>query len=252
VWLWFVIVGAFLSLAAAAGLLLGLAFTKHQRTGRWEIPDLGEVAEVVAPPPPTPTSKIIFLDRRPGTFSPGDDAAAQGVSGVVRVHHAAGPVKVPGWKGTEAGWKKMRACVEAQFAPFDVVVTDVPPAGDDFIRVAIGGKPKDLGITDPHVSGMAPFNGEVIPRAIVFAFAAAVKNDPRTICETVAMEVAHAYGLDHEYLCKDVMTYLSCGKRTFVDKDAPCGEKKRRACHGGRVSQNSYRRLLAVLGPAQK
>jgi hypothetical protein len=92
----------------------------------------------------------------------------------------------------------------------------------------------------------------VIPRAVVFAFAAGVNHNVRTICETIGMEVAHAYGLDHAYLCKDVMTYLpDCGTRSFVDKDAPCGEKKKRACHGGAPTQNSYRRLLEELGPAR-
>jgi hypothetical protein len=96
---------------------------------------------------------------------------------------------------------------------------------------------------------MAPFNGGVIPRAVVFAFAAEVRHEVRATCETIAMEVAHAYGLDHEYLCKDVMTYLGgCGSKSFVDKAAPCGEKKRRPCHDGAATQNSYRRLLEVLG----
>jgi hypothetical protein len=249
---WILITGLVALIAIGGGLIAGIAVTKHRQTGQWQVPDFEDVAKVVAPPSPPPVSKIIFLDRRGGLFLPGEDDAARGSSGVVAFHHPKGPVTMPGWKGSDAAWKKMRACVQAQFAPFDVVVTDELPAGIDFIRVAVGGKPKDLGIAERTVTGMAPFNGLVIPRAVVFAFAAQVTNDPRTVCETVAMEVAHAYGLDHEFLCKDVMTYLSCGKRTFVDQDAPCGEKKKRACQGGAATQNSYRRLLAALGPAAR
>jgi hypothetical protein len=140
------------------------------------------------------------------------------------------------------------------FSPFDVVITDERPHDDKFLMVVIGGKPGDIGITDGHhVSGLAPFNGNVIPRAVVFGFSATVDNDPRAVCETIAMEVAHAYGLDHEYLCKDVMTYLrGCGQKTFVDADAPCGEAKKRNCEGGAATQNSYRRLIDVLGARSK
>jgi len=87
---------------------------------------------------------------------------------------------------------------------------------------------------------------------MIFAFSATNSNDVQATCETIAMEVAHAYGLDHEYLCKDVMTYLrGCGKKSFVDADAPCGESKKRTCEGGAPTQNSYQRLLKVLGPAK-
>jgi len=83
----------------------------------------------------------------------------------------------------------------------------------------------------------------------VFGFSATSNNDVRSVCETIAMEVGHAYGLDHEYLCKDVMTYISgCGAKSFVDADAPCGEQKKRACEGGAKTQNSYRTLARVLG----
>ena len=77
--------------------------------------------------------------------------------------------------------------------------------------------------------GLAPFNGDVIARPVVFAFAAQLGNSVTQVCETIGMEVAHAYGLDHGYLCSDVMTYLRpCGPKKFVDKDVRCGEGKAR------------------------
>jgi hypothetical protein len=225
---------------------------KRLETGRWELPKVDEVIPEAAVPtaPPRP-AKTLVLEDSPVTLYPGPDDAPTGMSAVIFAHHPQGPVTLPGWKGSKSGWKKLVACVKKMSAPFDVAVTETPPADDlEYMLVAVGGKPKDIGLDDKHVSGLAPFNGGVIPRAVVLAFSAAVKHDVRVTCETIAMEVAHAYGLDHEYLCKDVMTYLSgCGAKSFVDKDAPCGEKKARVCKGGAPTQNSYRRLMTVLGP---
>jgi hypothetical protein len=69
-------------------------------------------------------------------------------------------------------------------------------------------------------------------------------------CEVVAHELGHAFGLEHEYLCKDPMTYLEgCGHKTFQDVAAPCGEDEPRACSGG-GKQNSVQHLTQVLGLA--
>jgi len=237
--------------ALTAGLVAGVTVQMRMRTGTWKMPEVDDVIQVMKPATPPPAPKVIVLERGPVTLTPGTDDAAANVSGVVLARHPEGPVSMPGWKGSKAGWSKLVACVRKQFAPFDVAVVEERPVDDDeYILVAVGGRPKTLGLKDKHVTGLAPFNGEVIPRAVVFAFAAQVNHYVRTTCETIAMEVAHAYGLDHEYLCKDVMTYLGgCGAKSFVDKDAPCGEKKARECRGGAATQNSYRRLLGVLGP---
>ena len=142
------------------------------------------------------------------------------------------------------------SCVASLFAPFNVTVTDRrPPDREEHVLVVVGGRPRDLGVTDGHVTGLAPFNGVVIARPVVFAFSAQLGNSVRQVCETIGMEVAHAYGLDHAYLCSDVMTYLRpCGAKRFVDKEVRCGEGKPRDCEGGKPTQSSYRRLLQVLG----
>lgn len=162
-----------------------------------------------------------------------------------------GPAKLPGWKGTDKQWQAVMTCVQKLFEPFDVQVVDErPTTGDDFVLVAVGGRPADIGVTDKRVGGLAPFNGGVIGKPVVFAFATTLDHDTTAVCETIGMEVAHAYGLDHGYLCSDVMTYLkACGPKTFVDQDVPCGELEPRNCEGGEPTQNSFRTLLQVLGP---
>jgi hypothetical protein len=232
---------------AVIGIIAGVAIVMRVETGEWSMPDPGDVVRVVTGKARGP-SRTIFLERRAIELRPGVDDSSEGVSSVL----ASGrnqPTRVPGWKGSDAAWGRLVACVRDLFAPFDVVVTDDRPGHDDFVLVAVGGRAADLGIKSRHVGGLAPFNGDVIPEPVVFAFSSALGNNVRAVCETIGMEVAHAYGLDHEYECKDVMTYLrGCGAKRFVDKDVPCGEKKRRACEGGAPTQNSYRQLAAVLG----
>ncbi len=258
-------------LIAIAGAVLGLVIVTRLETGEWKVPDQGDVERIVKIAPKQP-ARTIFLERRPVEMRPGVDDSAQNVSSVlasVRAKAAkaaapakAGtvakapadplrPVKLPGWKGTEKGWQQVVSCVAKMFEPFDVTVTDTAPADrDNIVLVAVGGRPGDLGVADRRVGGLAPFHGGVIANPVVFAFATQLGNDVRTVCETIGMEVAHAYGLDHGYLCSDVMTYLKpCGAKKFVDKEVRCGELKARNCEGGEPTQNSYRRLLQVLGP---
>ncbi len=246
------IVGGVVTLATA--IVIAVVIDIHRDTGQWRVPDKQDFTRAeqdfvrVTRRLGHQPSKTIFLERRAIELSPGEDDAASGISSVL-VSEADHKIKVRGWSGSAAGWSQLVACVTQEFAPFDVAVTDRRPANDDFILVAVGGYPADIGGKDRHVTGLAPFDGTVIPRAVVFAFAAQSANNVEQVCETIAMEVAHAYGLDHEYLCRDIMTYLgNCGHKQFVDADAPCGEQKRRACEGGHPTQNSFRQLAAVLG----
>ena len=229
-------------------VLLGVVIAMRLRTGSWSLPDGDDLVHIARGSRTGPPSRVIYLQREPLEIAYGDDDARRNRSGIVSGTRTSW--KLPGFRGSASGWKAIVGCVRQQFAPFDLEVTDVRPERGDYILVAVGGKPRDIGLTRRNVGGLAPFSGEAIPNAVVFAFAQTLGNRSRVICETIAMEVGHAYGLDHEYLCKDVMTYLSgCGNKSFVDADAPCGEKKRRPCApGGAVTQNSYRHLASTVG----
>jgi hypothetical protein len=234
-----------------AGVVIGLFVVKRMESGQWKMidrEDLSKVRERLGGEPRGP-SRIIYLARTPVELTPGEDNAPAGVSSVLAAK-ANAPSRVPGWKGTDKGWKQVMACVKKQWAPFNVEVTDVKPEGDDYILVAVGGRPTDIGEKNKRVGGLAPFSGENIPKAVVFAFSQQLGNQVTAVCETIGMEVAHAYGLDHAYDCKDLMTYLKpCGAKSFLDKDIACGETKKRPCAGGAATQNSRQRLLQVLGP---
>jgi hypothetical protein len=245
-------------LAIAIGVGVALVLVKRVRSGQWQAPSAADfvqvgdrVADRLGVGSPPPVARVIFLDRRPRTIGPGTDDAAAGRSSVV-AHQGTATRALPGWKGSDKAWGQLVTCVQKLFAPFDVVVTDQPPSSADHVLVVVGGRPKDLGVKDSRVAGLAPFSGGVIPRAVVFAFAATQRHQPQAVCETIGMEVAHAFGLDHAYLCSDVMSYLKpCGKRGFVDKRrAGAASRRPRDVRGGAgPTQNSFRRLLAVLGP---
>src|SRR6185503_16308159 len=95
--------------------------------------------------------------------------------------------------------------------------------------------------------GVSPFSCGVINNAITFSFANIYQGYIPEICWTVAQESAHAFGLDHEYLCEDPMTYrYDCDDRKwFRDVDAPCGEYGGRECSCGGQTQNSFASIRA-------
>jgi MYXO-CTERM domain-containing protein len=145
------------------------------------------------------------------------------------------------------------------FSRFNVVITDVEPTSGDYVEAVVAGTPNEIGMPW-GVGGVAPFDPYscgVIPDAIVYAFAG-VYIDPgysggeRSLCETTAQEIAHAFGLDHELLCEDPMTYLDgCGAKEFQDVYAACGEFEERECSCNRASQNSVQEMFEKLGATE-
>jgi uncharacterized protein (TIGR03382 family) len=117
-----------------------------------------------------------------------------------------------------------------------------------------GGSPGQLGMPN-GVAGVSPFTSDcsVIENSIVFTFTNVIPADARLACEIMAQEVAHSYGLDHELLASDPMTYLDyTGNRTFKNQTASCGEDVTRPCgiNGStcRANQNSVALLTERLG----
>lgn len=145
----------------------------------------------------------------------------------------------------------MSVSSEDQFERFNVVVTDVDPGAAQHVECVMGGSPQDIGM-GAGVGGVAPMFGDcsVVERAVVYVFTR-VFSSVQAECEVAAQEIAHALGLDHEYLCSDPMTYLSsCGPKTFQDVNAQCGEYSARECMCGGTTQNSVQELLTTLGAA--
>lgn len=209
-------------------------------------------------------SHIIYLNREGALLSAGADESSKNVSSIVKNAGVASS-RIPPFDGNLKTWSAITSCIAEKFAPYDVSIVDQRPVEGSYVMGVIGGTPNDLGgsVEDAHghdhddhdhgVTGLAPFNGKVIPDAVVLIFSKTMHENPRDVCETAGMELAHAYGLDHERDCHDLMSYMKpCGNRSFVNAATPCGEHADRACQGGQRTQNSHALLLAVLGPRRR
>jgi uncharacterized protein (TIGR03382 family) len=165
---------------------------------------------------------------------------------------SSGIATVPAWNVSASGWSQVKSCMVDMFSRFNVTITDVDPGNTPHFEIVIAGSPQDVGMDD-GVGGVSPFTNDcsVISNSIVYVFAEVYGTAYQSVCETAAQEVAHSFGLDHEHLCADPMTYLfNCGDKTFQDVDAPCGEYSDRACYCNGNTQNSVQMLYDRIGPA--
>jgi hypothetical protein len=197
------------------------------------------------------TSKTIYLNRKGVTLYPGNDDSRTNRSSIVNSTST-----VPAWNASETLWNATVTCMKDMFARWDVVVTDQDPGMTPHIEAVFGGSPGNVGMPS-GVGGVSPFTYDcgVIENSIVFTFTSVFPQNAQVICEVMAQEVAHSYGLDHQMLASDPMTYLNySGKRTFKDQTVSCGEYQNRACGIGgsvcRPNQNSVQLLNQRLGPA--
>lgn len=204
----------------------------------------------IAPPPQAaqaPSSNIIYLKRCVGGcpvhYGMIDDSRTQTSS------IASGDVVIGAFTQSDQVWADLVQCVKDTYAPFDVVVTDVDPGSVPHFENLVGGSPSDLRSDIPNAGGVAPFTCDEIPNAISFTFDV-YGPDALTLCWTASQETAHAFGLEHELLQPDPMTYLGASlPKRFRDVDAGCGEYAPRACKCPRVTQNSYRMIVGMFGP---
>jgi MYXO-CTERM domain-containing protein len=206
-------------------------------------PGAGDVAE-------THTSNIIYLDACWGGCtitdgSPDDSRINQ--SSIV-----SGTRTIGEFAHGQATWDAVVRCVREIFEPYDFRVVDQNPGNVSHFKSIVAGRPGEIG--QPNwVGGVAPFRcGGIINNSINYTFANHYSGSVRQICETVAQETAHVFGLDHQYYCPDPMTYLGgCGPKYFRDYNAPCGEDSARTCCSGAQTQNSHARILGHFGPSQ-
>jgi len=194
-------------------------------------------------------SRIIYLNKNGVTLTPGNNDARTNRSTIATQQTA-----IPAWNASPAVWASTVDCMRELFAPFDVQIVENDPGNVPHIEAVFGGSPTQLGL-DNNVAGVSPFttNCSIIENSIVFTFTAVLPPDPRLICEIMAQEVAHSYGLDHELLASDPMTYLNYdGNRSFQNQTAACGESVARPCgiNGStcRPNQNSVALLTERLG----
>ncbi len=182
-----------------------------------------------------PHGVTVFLERNGQVVANGDE-----------------DVEIPRFGGGETAWSSIVTCVKQQFSPFQIDIVERRPSRGDFITAVIGGRASQLGLDDRSTNGVGPYDGSIIPNAVVHIFSkvGTGERDAANLCAVTVHEVSHALGLDHSHKCGDVMSYFldRCGPRRILDVDAPCGEDRARECSNGDETQNSYRRIAAAVG----
>lgn len=195
-------------------------------------------------------SRVIYLNHNGVTLRPGNNDSSAQTSSIVTAQTA-----IPAWSTSAQEWTDTVTCFRGLWSRFDVQVVDTDPGNVPHMEAVFGGTPGDVGLPS-NVGGVSPFTTDcsVIESSIVFTFVDAIPNiTARQACEIMAQEVAHSYGLDHELLAADPMTYLTySGNRAFQDSAVSCGEFSPRDCGiNGSVcsaNQNSVAMLGARVG----
>lgn len=146
-------------------------------------------------------------------------------------------------------WDQVVSCVRGVFEPYGITVTDEDPGTASHHEVMVAGTDVEFGMDG--ALGVSPFTCSPINNSLTFVFAN-LTGSVNQLCWAAAQEPAHSWGLDHEMLCEDPMTYLTaCGdaKYAFQDVAAPCGEDQNRPCNcGGASTQNSHQRIAFLFG----
>lgn len=196
-------------------------------------------------------TRLIYMNRTGVTLRPGLNNSSLQTSSIVETMTSITP-----WEIDDEDWEATMDCMRDMFSPFDVEITDRDPGMTTHLEAVFGGHPNDVGLPD-NVAGISPFttNCSVIESSVVFTFTDVLPDDPRLMCEVMAQEIAHSYGLDHQVLAADPMSYLDYdGDRVFQDQDSFCGEFDLRPCgiagNVCRETQNSVELLTQRLGRA--
>lgn len=189
----------------------------------------------------------VFLNPYGIELVGGDDDPARNSSWIVAGSNDR--VTFPAYRGGARAWQAITACVRNAYRDFAVDFTDQRPNRGGYSMIIVGGTPNLLGLSS-ETGGIAPADGVVLRNAVGFVFSANAGERTDDVCEAIVHEVGHTLGLDHAYRCEDPMSYLDdCGPKTFADVEAACGEYEARTCDSGKATQNSYRKLMALVGP---
>lgn len=228
-------------------LVIATSSVAHARDVVVYVDDPPGLARAAVPP------RALYLNRCVGgcTVRPGENSAADDRSSIIDDTYT-----LTEFAYSDTIWDAVVTCVREKWAPYDLeIVTEEPDDGTPYTEVMVAGDPSELGQSG-NTLGIAPMSTSCTPNSdwIAFAFANAHGTDPvQLLCETTAHEAGHTLGLDHEYDCKDTMTYLSgCSAKWFLDIEARCGEFEQqgpRDCKCTGETQNTHRILIDVLGP---
>jgi hypothetical protein len=256
-----------LGIAVVVGLAFGssVASAEGVREPRIEriqpAPGMMSTTPIEAATPEAIQSHTLFLNRCPGgcTITSGNESAVNNTSSI----QGNGVSNYSEFSYGEARWQQVLQCVRETYAPFNVNVVDTRPTSGVYWMTIVAGTSSQFGGLQQGVLGVSPYSFQcpapLQNNTITFAFVndPFADNDVNEMCWIIAQETAHSFGLDHEALRNDPMTYIDIGslpaeRHEFKNQVAACGAYQANddgcACPGS--TQNSYARILGIFGPS--
>ena len=212
-------------------------------------------------PPPVPAAEptyiFVNMDGANLVCQGGDNATSN--SSVIACQYGFSG-QYPSYGGTAAQRQSVMDAVRADWAPFNMAITDTRPADGAYTMCMTGPANHPFG---NGVLGIAPLDcNNNAGSNVVFAFHSASQLGggfgANTQATTISQEVAHAYGLEHVGSSSDIMNpYNQGGNPSFTDvcigivegqNGMVCDFQHQQHCPGGQ--QNSYQELLGMFGAA--
>ena len=207
-------------------------------------------------------SRTIYLNRCRGgcTIPRGQESATGGTSSIINV----GTAYLTEFAYSDQVWNDLVECVKETYAPFNIVITDERPASGTYWMNVVAGVSTQVGYPEEYgILGVSPSDGACpagfLNNTITFSFVndSYFSNDVNAMCWVVAQETAHSFGLDHEALAGDAMTYIGLGihpasRHEFLDQAGQCGATQPfdDGCYCGQTNptQNSYQMIHDIFG----
>ena len=191
---------------------------------------------------------LLYINRCAGgcALTAGLDNAIERKSSIVSQN-----TLIPAFTHGDAAFNATVACVRTVLAPYDVNIVTADPGAVARREVILAGSSANAGLPN-GTPGVAPWaNGTPLNNVIAFAFAADIGSSVDNLCWITAQQFGKLYGLDNEFHCPDIDSYLTgCGIKTFANVDASCGEYSSRTCQtsGEPATQNAAAILSLIPG----
>jgi hypothetical protein len=163
---------------------------------------------------------------------------------------ADGTITLSAYPHGQAHWDSVIQCVRDTFAPFDIQVVTTDPGDAPHFEVMAAGTAVQLNPNIMDAGGIAPYISCNAGRnnGLAFAFAAQT-NDINYLCQAIAHEAGHLWGLSHSLEPKDPMTYMALGAlKRWQNSDQTCGTETPEGCKCFATKQNSFRYLRTTFG----
>jgi hypothetical protein len=179
--------------------------------------------------PATPGRRLVYLNKDGGQYNHGTSTSS--VTNTFEMDGTGGTIAP--LDTTKYDWPMIVQCVRDYYTDFNVEFTEEEPASGAYIEAVVGGNNDAIGfeIGMGDLLGVASTGDVCSVEEQGIAFAFAEKHDTfgtfrnAELCITIAHEVGHTLGLEHEVEPTDLMSYEENNHtgKGFQDLESQCG-----------------------------